>query len=239
MKIVILCGGLGTRIKHAINDIPTPMITIGRYPILWHVMKIFACQGFTDFILCLGYKGAQIKSYFSKLLTKQNYKDWHIDFAYTGLKTPTGGRLKLVESLINTERFIVTYADGLSNIDISSLLSFHVKHKKIATVTSVHPQSNFGEMKLTNNALVTKFVEKPLLKSWVNGGFFVFEKSIVKILSKNDVSEKEALMCLAKNRQLTAYKHTRFWKCLDTYKDKYELNQIWKQGKAPWKIWKD
>jgi len=237
MKTVILCGGKGIRLREKTVSIPKPLLRIGSRPILWHVMKIFASQGFNDFILCLGYKGKLVKKYFSGLLNNPEYKDWRINFASTGLDTQTGGRLKQVEDLIGSEPFMFTYADGLADINLKSLLKYHNQHKKIGTVTCVHPSSYFGELRLSGKGSVLRFDEKPQLERWVSGGFFVFEKKFFKLLKSDSILEKEPLARLAKRGQLTAYKQSKFWKCMDTYKDMYELNQLWIKGGAPWKIW--
>lgn len=233
--LVILCGGKGIRLKSKAKSIPKPLLKIGSIPIILHVMDIYASQGFKKFILCLGYKGEQIKFFFQKLLKKHPFKDWQIDFAYTGVDTPTGGRIKLIEPLIKSEHFMVTYADGLAQINIKKLLKCHLKHKKIGTVTCVHPISYFGELELSKNCLVKKFKEKPKLKSWINGGFFVFKHSIFNFLKITDTLEKEPVLKMIKKKQLVGYKHLKFWKCMDTYKDLNELNYIWKMRKVPWK----
>lgn len=237
IPVVILCGGKGIRLKEKTMSIPKPLIQVGKMPLLWHVMKIYASQGFKNFILCLGYKGYIIKKYFSELLTTTAYKGWKIKCLNTGINTPTGGRIKLAEQYINSSRFMATYADGLSDINICSLLAFHLRHKHVGTLTAVHPYSYFGELKIDRNSRVVKFDEKPLLNNWINGGFFVFESSFLKLLSLNDVLEQVPLSRLARKRQLLAYKHKGFWKCLDTYKDLNELNQTWQGGNPLWKVW--
>lgn len=235
--VVILCGGQGVRLREKTIIMPKPMLPIGSKPILWHVMKVFASQGFTHFILCLGYKGIVIKKYFSKILKTPSYRKWYVQFAQTGLKTPSAGRVQFVKKLIKSKHFMLTYADGLADIDLRSLLRYHLIHGKIGTVTSVHPFSYFGEMKINNSGLVKQLKEKPKLKSFINGGFFVFKSSFLKKLSPGDMLENNPLVRLIKQQQLMAYKHMGFWKCMDTYKDFYELNLIWKQGDALWKIW--
>lgn len=229
MKVVILCGGKGNRLRERTEYLPKPLIEIGGKPVLWHVMKIYASQGFNDFVLCLGYRGDKIKEYFRRC------SRWNIVFAETGEDTNTGGRIKSIEKHIDSNNFFITYADGLANIDINKLLDFHYSHGKIASITVVNPRAGFGILKLNNENLVTEFEEKPLLNQWINGGFFVFNQSFFKYLTKDSILERQPLECLAKERQLVAYKHTGFWRCMDTYKDNLELNQLWQAGQAGWK----
>jgi glucose-1-phosphate cytidylyltransferase len=262
MKTVILCGGRGTRLgEHGVN-IPKALIEIGGRPVLWHLMKIYANHGMNDFVLCLGYLGDAIKRYFLEhhwLYTDftlemgrgGNYQlrkhdlideDWRITFADTGLDTNTGGRLKRVEHYVkhgmrDEETFCVTYGDGLANIDLSALIEFHHQHGRIATLTAVHPRSSFGFLKLDDDGVVTEFEEKPVINDWINGGFFVFNRKIFDYLDDDCVLEREPFARLARERQLIAYQHTGFWKCLDTYKDNLEFNQLWDQGKAEWQVW--
>lgn len=228
MKVVILAGGFGTRISEGAG--PKPMIPIGGKPILYHIMKYYESYGFNDFILALGYKANLIKSSFSKF-------DFKITYVDTGLDTMTGGRLKRLKKYLKNDRFMLTYGDGLSNVNLKSLLDFHIKKKKIATVTAVHPPARFGELIIKNNK-VYEFNEKPKSKSqWINGGFFVFEPEVLNYI-KNDKSilEGEPLTKLAKNKNLNAFKHEKFWQCMDTMKDKILLEKIWKKN-PPWKIW--
>jgi glucose-1-phosphate cytidylyltransferase len=258
MKTVILCGGRGTRLgEHGVN-VPKALIEIGGRPLLWHLLKLYTHQGLNDFVLCLGYLGDTIKRYFverpwldhdftlelnaageSQLHTHDRSNEaWRITFADTGQDTNTGGRIKRVQSYLgNDETFCVTYGDGLANVDLAALIAFHHSHGKLATLTAVHPRSSFGVLKLGAQHTVTEFEEKPLLQEWINGGFFVFKRGIFEYLDDNSVLEREPLERLARAGQLIAYTHTGFWKCLDTYKDNIEFNQLWDAGQAAWKIW--
>lgn len=230
MKVVILAGGFGTRISEGAG--PKPMVPIGGKPILYHIMKYYESYGFNDFILALGYKANLIKSSFSKF-------DFNITYVDTGLDTMTGGRLKRLKKYLKNDRFMLTYGDGLSNVNLKSLLNFHIKNKKIATVTAVHPPARFGELVIKNNK-VYEFNEKPKSKlQWINGGFFVFEPEVLNYI-KNDKSilEGEPLTKLVKNKNLNAFKHEKFWQCMDTMKDKLLLEKIWKKN-PPWKTWND
>ncbi len=233
MKTIILCGGRGTRLGEHGATIPKALIEIGGRPILWHLLGFYAQQGFNDFVLCLGFLGDEIKRYFV-----ENHKDdFKIEFVDTGLDTNTGGRIRRVESLIDDKTFFVTYGDGLSDIDLSKLLEFHKSHGKAATLTAVHPQSQFGLIKLDDSNAVTEFQEKPRLKEWINGGFFVFNRKVFNYLNDDSVLEREPLESLANERELIAYQHTGFWKCMDTFKDNMEFNQLWDNEQAAWQIW--
>ncbi len=224
---VILCGGKGTRM--GCDELPKPMFTIGGKPILWHIMKSYEHFGFRDFILLLGYKKEKIKDYFC------GYRNWNIDFLDTGLETNTGGRLYKAQKLLGAGDFFVTYGDGLSNVHLGRLLEFHYKHGKSVTLTSVRPLSQFGIMGIdSHNNTVTHFEEKPVLDHWVNGGFFVFNRSAFDYIREKDVLESDSFSRLVKYKQLVAYKHYGFWRCMDTYKDNLSLNQLWNSGKAPW-----
>lgn len=256
MKTVILCGGRGTRLGEHGTNIPKALINIGGNPIIWHLLKFYSSYNFKDFILCLGFLGSEIKRYFLEeqwmredfvisngkretLSTGRSLlDDWQITFADTGLDTNTGGRLKKAEKYLGGEDvFCVTYGDGLSNIDLKTLVEFHKSHGKIATVSVVHPHSNFGILKLNDENLVTEFHEKPVMQDWINGGFFVFTRRIFDYLDVNSVLEREPLEQLASEKQLVAFRHTGFWKCMDTYKDNMEFNELWNSGNSPWKIW--
>jgi glucose-1-phosphate cytidylyltransferase len=258
LKTVILCGGRGTRLGEHGATVPKALIEIGGRPVLWHLLKIYAHYGLNDFILCLGYLGDAIKRYFlehqwlySDFTLEMNKtgdyhlnkhkltsEDWRITFANTGLDTNTGGRVKRIEKYLgDDETFCVTYGDGLANIDLQALISFHRSHGRIATLTAVHPHSNFGVLKLNEKSAVTEFEEKPLIKDWINGGFFIFNRSILDYLTVDCVLEREPLERLARAGELMAYRHTGFWKCMDTYKDNVEFNQLWDTGKAEWKLW--
>ncbi|MFH1888570.1 MAG: sugar phosphate nucleotidyltransferase [Candidatus Omnitrophota bacterium] len=231
IQTVILCGGKGARM--GFQDIPKPMFGIGERPILWHIMNIYAHYGFNDFILSLGYKKEIIKEYF------RDYHEWHICFADTGLDTNTGGRIKKVERFIKGDTFFVTYGDGLSNINLNALLDFHKRHKKIATLASVRPYSQFGVMSIdAHTGVVTNFQEKPVLDHWINGGFFVFNREVFRYLKVTDILESDTFSRLVKDKNLVAYKHAGFWECMDTYKDNLRLNQLWKAGNAPWAVWR-
>ena len=232
MKTIILCGGLGTRLSEETKIKPKPMVKIGRYPILRHIMGIYSNYEFKNFILALGYKGYYIKNY------KKNFsKSWKVDLINTGLKTMTGGRLlRLKDKFKFDETFMLTYGDGVSNINIKKLLKFHKSHSKIATVTVVRPPVRFGELKLKKN-VVKEFKEKPQSNSgWINGGFFVFSSKIFDFIKDDQTMlEREPLELLTKKKELMAYKHYGYWQCMDTLRDKNMLNHLWKSNKAPWK----
>ena len=234
MKLVIFAGGLGTRISEETNSIPKPMIKIGRKPILWHIIKYYSVFGFSEFIICGGYKVNLIKSYFKK---KRNF--WDVKVINTGKNNNTGERLRRVKKYINST-FCLTYGDGLSNININKLIKFHKKNKPIVTVTSVKPIPHFGKIIFKGNKVI-KFLEKDQKKeNWINGGFFVCEKKIFNYLNKkNTIFESDTLTYLAKKKKLAGYKHKYFWYCMDTLRDKIHLNNLWLSKKAPWKIWRD
>ena len=233
MKAVILAGGYGTRISEESHLKPKPMIEIGEKPILWHILKTYSSYGINEFVICCGYKGEQIKEYF----TNFNSETWNIELVDTGLDTMTGGRLKRIQSHID-DTFCVTYGDGLGNIDINNLISFHREKKSIATLTAVHPPERFGVLSL-NDDYVTEFHEKHSGESsWINGGFFVFEPEIFDYLDDDmTVLEKFPLETLAKENKLTAFKHTGFWYPMDTLREKKYLEDLWSSGNPPWKIW--
>ena len=233
MKAVILAGGYGTRISEESHLKPKPMIEIGEKPILWHILNTYSSYGINEFVICCGYKGEQIKEYF----TNFNSETWDIELVDTGLDTMTGGRLKRIQSHID-DTFCVTYGDGLCNIDINNLISFHREKKSIATLTAVHPPERFGVLSL-NDDYVTEFHEKHSGESsWINGGFFVFEPEIFDYLDDDmTVLEKFPLETLAKENKLTAFKHTGFWYPMDTLREKKYLEDLWSSGNPPWKIW--
>ncbi|MCS7184622.1 MAG: glucose-1-phosphate cytidylyltransferase [bacterium] len=257
MPVVILAGGLGMRLREETEFKPKPMVLIGNKPILWHIMKIYSYYGFNDFIICLGYKGEVIKEYFLfykalnsdiniDLKTGSHYfynsdtEAWNVTLVDTGLESMTGARVKKVEKYINTPYFMLTYGDGVADIDIRKLLKFHISNGKIATVTGVKPPSRFGELRVKKN-LVTEFNEKPQAsEGLINGGFFVFNRAFFKYLDNSEscTLEREPLQRLAADKQLACYIHTGFWYCMDTIRDVKALNQLWESGKAPWKIWK-
>ncbi|MBI2928368.1 MAG: glucose-1-phosphate cytidylyltransferase [Verrucomicrobia bacterium] len=258
MKVVILCGGLGTRLREETEFRPKPMVPIGGRPILWHIMKLYAQYGHKEFILCLGYKGDVIKDYF------RNYhwntsdvtlrlgprpeiiyhgqhaeEDWTVTLLDTGLETQTGGRLRRALAFIDADTFLFTYGDGLTNSDINQSIEFHRQHGAIATVTAVKPSGRFGELALDGQT-ITAFREKPEKEStFVSGGFFVFNKAIGQYLDGGDacVLEKGPLEKLAREGQLKAHCHTGFWQCMDTYREQEWLNKMWATGNAPWKVW--
>jgi len=258
MKVVILCGGLGTRLREETEFRPKPMVPIGGRPILWHIMKLYAHYGHTEFILCLGYKGEIIKDYFRNYhwntcdvtlrlgptpeITYHGQhaeEDWTVTLLDTGLETQTGGRLRRALAFIDTDTFLFTYGDGLSDSDLHKSIEFHRAHGAIATVTAVKPSGRFGELALDGQT-ITAFREKPEKEStFVSGGFFVFNKAIGQYLGGGDacVLEKGPLEKLARASQLKAYCHTGFWQCMDTYREQEWLNKLWAAGNAPWKVW--
>jgi glucose-1-phosphate cytidylyltransferase len=258
-KVVILCGGLGTRLKEETEFKPKPMVAIGNKPILWHIMKIYAHYGFKDFILCLGYKGEAIKEYFlnydilnsdftvklgaKKMVTvnnKSDVSDWAVTLADTGANALKGARLKKIEKYIKEDTFMVTYGDGVGNINIKKLLEFHKSHGKIATVTGVRPPSLFGELQVKNNKAVI-FSEKPQTSTGlINGGFFVFSKKIFEYLNDDDSCdfEKGPLEKIAAKGELMVYTHDGAWACMDTFRDVQYLNKLWQTNEAFWKVWR-
>jgi glucose-1-phosphate cytidylyltransferase len=256
MKVVILCGGLGTRLSEETQVRPKPMVEIGGKPILWHIMKIYSHFGFNDFTLCLGYKGYIIKEYFANyylhqsdvtfdiannsMKIHQNYSEpWKVTLVDTGDSTMTGGRVKRVIPYLENKTFMLTYGDGLGNVDIQSLLQFHKKNGRQATVTSVQPVGRFGAIDLDEKNQVRSFKEKPVGDgAWINGGFFVLEPEVLGYLvGDQTVFEREPLEKLSKESQLVAFKHSGFWQPMDTLRDKTWLEELWQTGKAPWKIW--
>jgi len=258
IKVVILCGGKGTRLKEETEFRPKPLLPIGDKPILWHIMKIYSHYGYKDFILCLGYKGDMIKKYFldyqwmnndftlnlgdkksSLNHHTQTKEDWSITFANTGETTLTGGRIKKIEKYINEDNFMVTYGDGVSNININKLVEFHKKEGKIGTITGVHPSSKYGTVNINQDNIINEFKEKPVLKDIINGGFFVFKKEFFNYIKKDCMLEKEPFEQVIKEKQLALFKHEDFWHCMDTYKDFENLNEMESNGKTPWKIWEN
>lgn len=232
MKTVILCGGRGTRLGEHGRSVPKALIKIGGKPILWHLIRTYSHYGVDDFVLCLGFLGDEIRAYF-----QQDPIGQRIEFVDTGQDTNTGGRLKRVEEYLSGEDlFCVTYGDGLADIDVSDLVRFHRSHGRIATVTAVHPYSNFGLMDIGDDDSVLRFREKPLLKEWINGGFFVFDNRIFDHLDDDSVLEREPFEALCEKGEMIAYRHDGFWKCMDTFKDSLEFEKIWMEG-APWKVW--
>jgi len=259
MKVVILCGGKGTRLAEETEFKPKPLVQIGGMPILWHIMKIYSAYGFKEFVLALGYKGQMIKEYFlnyeelsnnftlnlrSKAARiehhdKANLEDWNITFVDTGLETQTGGRIaRIKEFLGDDEEFLLTYGDGLSNVNINDLYSYHKRKGKILTLTGIQPPSPFGII-TSEDGIVTSFKEKPKLEGFINGGFFVCNKSIFNYLSEdiNCIFEEAPIKNLTKDREVAVYEHKDFWYAMDTQKQVNELNKIWNTGNIPWKIW--
>ena len=232
MKVVILCGGKGTRLKEHTDWLPKPLIEIGGRPMLWHIMKIYASHGYRDFILCLGYKASMIQDTFCGLS-----ENWNIEFVPTGDETPTGGRVKKVAPLIREPSFLLTYGDGVADLDIQDLVRYHESHGKIGTVTAAKPPLQFGFLEMNGDGQVKNFREKPLSEHWINGGFFVFRREFFDYLDEDSVLEEAPLESLARKGELMAHFHESFWQCMDTYKDTLTLNEIWKAGGAPWKVW--
>jgi glucose-1-phosphate cytidylyltransferase len=255
MKAVILAGGLGTRLSEETSVKPKPMVEIGGYPILWHIMKLYAAFGIHEFVVALGYKGEVIKDFFVNYLHRaQNLsvrlrdgqidvhgaatEDWTVHLLDTGEQTQTGGRLRRAAQFIGREPILATYGDGLAAVDIRALIAFHRQQKRFATVTAVRPPARFGGLEVSAGR-VSSFAEKPQTgEGWINGGFFVLEpEALDGILSDDTVFEKEPLEMLAKNRQLSAYCHEGFWQCMDTLRDRRQLEMLWQTGQAPWKLW--
>lgn len=237
MKTIILSGGIGYRLKEETEFKPKPMVQIGGKPILWHIMKIYAHYGFNEFIIALGYKGDYVKEYFEK--NKNLVKDFSIQLVDTGEESLPGERILRLKDYIpaEDENFMVTYGDGVADIDINQLVEFHKKQNTIGTVTGVHPRSRYGLLTTDNNNIVNKFIEKPVLKEWVNGGFMIFEKDFFQYLRKEEM-EHEALKRLVAKKELSLYIHNGFWHSMDTYPDVDNLNKLWKED-PKWKIWKD
>lgn len=255
MKVVILAGGLGTRLSEETELRPKPMVDIGERPILWHIMKSYATQGFKEFFVALGYKGEVIKRYFldyhgmSKSVTidvatgrasfhESEVDDWKVHLMDTGLKTSTGGRVKRLQPWLEDGTFMLTYGDGVSDVDVNQLLAFHRKHGKIATLTAVRPPARFGALNFDGD-MVTEFMEKPQIgEGWINGGFMCLEPRIFSYMKDDDDSlEADVLTRLAKDRELVAYRHDRFWQSMDTLRDVRLLESLWQSGRAPWRNW--
>lgn len=258
MKVVILAGGLGTRISEETDIKPKPIVEIGGKPILWHIMKTYSHYGLNDFIVCLGYKGYLIKEYFANYFLhqadvtidlKENKMDihgckaepWKVTLIDTGVNTMTGGRIKRVKDFIKDDTFMLTYGDGVGDVNIAELLDFHKKNGKDATVTAVQPEGKFGALDIDDASSVNSFLEKPSGDgAWVNGGFFVLNKKVLDYIEGDETFwEREPLERLAKEGQLGAYKHQGFWRPMDTLRDKRELESLWETNKADWKVWSD
>ena len=256
MKVVILAGGLGTRLREETEFRPKPMVEIGGRPILWHIMKIYAAHGFSDFVICLGYKGDVIRDYFMNYEIRNrdftvtlgsrevethdchSEDGWKVTLAETGDATMTGGRIKRVAHYLGAETFMVTYGDGVADIDIARLIAFHRARGKLATVTAVRPASRFGELAIEDGT-VKLFREKPQVHSaWINGGFFVFERQVLDLIEGDDETlEAGLLVRLADSAELAVYQHEGFWQCMDTYREMQVLNEMWRTGQAPWARW--
>jgi glucose-1-phosphate cytidylyltransferase len=257
MQAIILCGGLGTRLREETEFRPKPLVEVGGRPILWHIMKLYAHHGFRDFVLCLGYRGQMIKEYFLNYeamnnnfticLGRQNRityhdehkeQDFHVTLADTGLETLTGGRVKQVEKYVEGDTFMVTYGDGVADVDLRAVVEFHRAHGKLATVTTVRPVSRFGVLEVGEDGGVTSFAEKPQLDGWVSAGFFVFDRRFFDYLEGDDCFfERAPLERLAGEGQLMAYRHEGFFFAMDTYREYEYLNQLWASNNAPWKVW--
>jgi glucose-1-phosphate cytidylyltransferase len=257
MKVVILAGGFGTRISEESHLKPKPMIEVGEHPILWHVMKIYSSYGFNDFIICLGYKGYIIKEYFANYflhnsdvtfdlgsnsmeILDSTAESWKVTLVDTGLMTQTGGRLRRIRKYIGNETFMMTYGDGVANVNIEKLLQFHKDHGKHATITAVQPPGRFGALAFEGEQdVVRHFQEKPQGDgAWINGGFFVLEPKVLDYITGDEILwEKQPLAALSNDGQLVAYRHTGFWKPMDTLRDKIELEEHWADGTAQWKVW--
>lgn len=259
MKVVILAGGYGTRISEESYLKPKPMIEIGGYPILWHIMKTYSYYGFNEFIICCGYKGYMIKEYFAnyylhnsditfdfandnKMTIHSNVAEpWKVTLVDTGLDTMTGGRLKRIEKYLNNETFMLTYGDGVSDVNINKIMEFHKKNGKVATITAIQPGGRFGVLDIdsSDNTSINSFVEKAKEDGgWINAGFMVLEPSIFDYIEDDSVVfEKYPLEKLAREKQLNAFKHDGFWQCMDTQRDKFMLEEMWKNDEAKWKVW--
>ena len=255
MKVVILAGGMGTRLAEETAIRPKPLVEIGGRPIIWHIMKHYAHYGFKEFIVALGYKGEMIKRYFydyfplngSMTISLANgelevhdavKEDWLVHLVDTGFQTNTGGRIKQLESWLGNETFMLTYGDGVCNVNIEKLVDYHRINGKLVTVTAVRPPARFGSLNFTDGDLITEFVEKPLSgEGWINGGFFVIESAALGYIQGDVPWESEPLRSIAAEGQLVAYRHDDFWQCMDTNRELKILEDYWKSGKAPWKIW--
>ncbi|HEY6007973.1 MAG TPA: glucose-1-phosphate cytidylyltransferase [Geobacteraceae bacterium] len=258
MKVVILAGGFGTRISEESHLKPKPMIEIGERPILWHIMKIYSHFGFNDFVICLGYKGYSIKEYFAhyflhesdvtfdfrheskRVIHHHSAEPWSVTLVNTGMETMTGGRVKRVRPYLEGEPFLLTYGDGVGDVNIGQLVEFHRSHGKLVTITSTQPSGRFGALDISDSNLVRGFQEKPQGDgAWINAGFFVMQpEAIDYIADDNTFLEKAPMENLARDGELMAFKHTGFWQPMDTLRDKTLLEELWKAGKAPWKLWR-
>lgn len=257
MKVVILCGGLGTRLREETEFRPKPLVEIGSRPVLWHIMKSYAHYGFREFVLCLGYRGNMIKEYFlnyeamnndftitlgnkSQILLDGSHQEqgFQVTLSDTGLETMTGGRIKRIAKYVGEDTFMTTYGDGISDVNIRHLLEFHRSHGRLATVTAVRPVLRFGAVEIGEESRVLEFMEKPVSEGWINAGFFVFNTGIFDYLSGDDcILERTPMERLAREGHLAAYRHEGFFYAMDTYRDYQHLSQLWASGKAPWKVW--
>ena len=256
-KVVILCGGFGTRLREETENKPKPMVEIGGKPILWHIMKTFAHHGYDEFVLCLGYKGDMIKNYFlnyaqlnndfsielgsGDIQVHDNHEEtnWKVTVVNTGANAMTGARVKRIEKYIDGDQFLLTYGDGVTDLNVNELVEFHQSRNKIGTVTGVAPPSHYGELDVSGDDVVS-FQEKPTSReSFISGGYFVFNRDIFRYLSDDDdcVLERGPLERLSKDGQLSVYGYKGFWQCMDTYRDYVFLNELWDQGNAKWKVW--
>jgi len=255
MKVFILAGGQGTRLAEETVHKPKPMVEIGGKPIIWHIMNVYAAAGYKEFVLALGYKGDMIKKFFAEYYHCRNdisvhlgdgkikvhghsSEDWMVHCIDTGLEAGTGGRLKQLSAWTEGKTFMMTYGDGLANVDIQRVVEFHKKHGKLATITAVRPSARFGGLEFDGD-LVTNFVEKSQIgEGWINGGFLVLEPEVFEYIEDNETMfEQDPLERLARDQQLVAYRHEEFWQCMDTLRDVRLLNELWKKGEAPWKSW--
>lgn len=259
MKVIILCGGVGTRLKEETEFRPKPMVYVGNKPLVWHIMKTYAWYGYNEFILALGYKADYIKEFFLNQkaftadfsLNTRNHKtkffleereeidDFKITFVDTGVETMSGERiLKCQKYILKRDKyFMVTYGDGVADIDIHQLVKFHKKQKTVGTVTGVHPRTKYGLVRTSKDNLITGFTEKPVLSDWVSGGFMVFDKRAFDYFRKGEM-DFDGIRRMASDKEVSLYKHDRFWFAIDTYKELEDLNTIWQSGKAPWKVWR-
>jgi len=257
MKVLILAGGLGTRLSEETDMRPKPMIEIGGKPILWHIMKIYSKYGFNEFVILLGYKGHYIKEYFTNYflhhsdvtidmnngkieVLNNSSEPWKVTLLDTGHHSMTGGRIKRAQSFVGNEPFLLTYGDGVSDLDINKLIEYHKSHGKAITMTSIQPEGRFGALNITDNNQVCEFKEKPKGDgNWINAGFFVCEPKVFDYITQGDstIFEQSPLVNLARDNEIFTYKYDGFWKPMDTLKDKNDLNELWDKNKAPWKVW--
>lgn len=261
MKVVILCGGKGTRLREETEFRPKPMLPIGNRPILWHIMKIYASQGHKDFVLCLGYKGELIREYFRNYLwtvsdvtvglgrspslvfyNRHDEEDWNVTLVDTGEDTLTAGRIQRIQKYVGSDpEFLLTYGDGVGNVDVNASIAFHRKHGRALTITAVHPAGRFGEISLTDSGNVDTFNEKPQVEAgWINGGYMVASRGLFDYLGEQPdrtMLEQEPMQRVTADKQLMAYRHTGFWQPMDTMQEYTLLNRLWSEGKAPWRIW--